>query len=393
MTIVRKRVRVLGAVAAASLAVTGLGACGTSSSGGGDKPAEQLTSAQLAAVSSLVKDAEGLATWQGPEKPIDISSLKGKTVYVLALDLGIPHINTITTVMKQVGGESGVNVVVVDGKSQVSNWSRGIQSAIAAKAAAIVAIAVDLDAVKSQLEQARKGGVAVVTGLSTDANSPIPDEYKSFIQGRVAEQYKRAGQVEAAWVIRESKGNANVLAIDAPGLAVSVPVKEGIQEVFDKYCSSCKVTWIHSPTASWGSQLLNNVQTSLRADPKINYVIPEFDGMATSAVAAVHQAGAQDRVKVSTYNATGSILSLLKSGDVVGADSGTQGPWEAWALMDAAFRAMLGQAAVPNYHIPIRLFTSSNIDSIDLSKGEGAWYGPLDYAGKFRSLWGLAAGQ
>lgn len=393
MTIVRKRVKVLGAVAAASLAFAGLGACGSSSPEGGDSPAVALTSDQLAAVTALVTDAEGLATWQGPEEKIDIGSLKGKTVYALALDLGIPHINTITSVMKQVGEESGVNVVVVDGKSQVSNWSRGIQSAIAAKAAAIVAIAVDLNAVKSQLEQARKDGVAVVTGLSTDANSPIPDEFKDVIQGRVAEQYKRAGQVEAAWVIRESKGNANVLAIDAPGLAVSAPVKEGIQEVFDKYCTSCKVTWIHAPTASWGSQLLNNVQTSLRADPKINYVIPEFDGMATSVVAAVHQAGAQDRVKVSTYNATGSILELLKSADVVGADSGTQGPWEAWALLDAAFRAMLGQAPVADYHIPIRLFTSSNIDSIDLAKGEGAWYGPLDYAAKFRGLWGLPGGQ
>jgi ribose transport system substrate-binding protein len=393
MTIVLKRVRVLGAVAAASLAVASLGACGTSSSGGGDEATPQLTSAQLDAVSALVADAEGLATWQGPDAKIDIGSLKGKTVYALALDLGIPHINTIASVMKEVGDESGVNVVVVDGKSQVSNWSRGIQSAISAKAAAIVAIAVDLDAVKSQLQQARKSGVAVVTGLSTDAGSPIPAEFKDFIQGAVAEQYKRAGQVEAAWVIRESKGKANVLAIDAPGLAVSIPVKEGIQEVFDKHCPACKVTWIHSPTASWGSQLLNNVQTSLRADPKINYVIPEFDGMATSVVAAVHQAGAQDRVKVSTYNATGSILALLKSGDVVGADSGTQGPWEAWALMDAAFRAILGEAAVPDYHIPVRLFTSSNIDSIDLDKGEGAWYGPLDYAAKFRALWGLSGGK
>jgi ribose transport system substrate-binding protein len=392
--------RVLGILAV----VASLGAataCGSGSNSGSTSTANTgsagqsgqtsgSTSSGLAQAEALVNGAVGEATWNGPTAGIDVSSLEGKTVYVISLDQAIPHINTITQVIKDVGKRTGVNVVVIDGKSQVSEWSRGIQQAIATKAAAIVAVAVDLDAVKSQLEQAKSQGIAVITGLSTDANAPIPDRFKSVIDGRVTEQYYRAGQVEAAWVLKDSGGHANVIAIDAPGLAVSVPVQDGIKNVFATMCPSCSVTWVHSPTSQWGSQLATNVRTALTRNPNATYIIPEFDGMATSVVSAIHQAGAASRVKVSTYNATQAILQLLKNDDVVGADSGTQGPWEAWALMDAAFRALLKQPAIENYHIPLRLFTKDNIGSIDLSKGEGAWYGPLDYAAKFQTLWGLS---
>ena len=389
---------VTAAAACSSSGPASTGGGGSSSTGGAVATTQSAQtpdttsagSADVAKAAALVKEAVGEATWNGPSDKIDIASLRGKTVYAISLDQAIPHINTITQVMKDIGKATGVNVVVIDGKSQVNEWSRGIQQAIATKAAAIVAIAVDLDAVKSQLEQAKAQGITVITGLSTDANAPIPDRFKSFIDGRVTEQYYRAGQLEAAWIIQDSGGKANVIAIDAPGLAVSVPVQEGIKNVFETMCSKCSVTWVHSPTAQWGSQLVTNVRTALTKNPDANYIIPEFDGMATSVVSAVHQAGAADRVKVSTYNATQAILQLLKNGDVVGADSGTQGPWEAWALMDAAFRSLLKQAPIANYHIPLRLFTKDNIGSIDLSQGEGAWYGPLDYAAKFKALWGLS---
>lgn len=380
----------VGIVTACSSAPTSSGNTNSGSAGQSSSQTTGSTSGGLAQAEALVNEAVGEATWNGPSTNIDISSLKGKTIYVLSLDQAIPHINTITQVMKEVGKLTGVNVVVIDGKSQVSEWSRGIQQAMAAKAAAIVAVAVDLDAVKSQLLQAKSQGMAVITGLSTDANAPIPERFKNVIDGRVTEQYYRAGQVEAAWVLKDSGGKANVIAIDAPGLAVSVPVKQGIKDVFGSMCPSCSVTWVHSPTSQWGSQLATNVRTALTSNPDATYIIPEFDGMATSVVSAIHQAGAAGRVKVSSYNATQAILQLLKNGDVVGADSGTQGPWEAWALMDATFRALLKQPAVENYHIPLRLFTKDNIGSIDLSKGEGAWYGPLDYAAKFQALWGLS---
>ena len=95
-------------------------------------------------------------------------------------------------------------------------------------------------------------------------------------------------------------------------------------------------------------------------------------------------------VKISTFNATKAIMEDMKRGGIVGADSGTQGPWEGWALADASFRALLGAKPVTNYKIPLRLFTKDNIATIDLKKPEDTWYGAVDFKGNYLKLWGLA---
>jgi ribose transport system substrate-binding protein len=384
-------------LAALSLVVAACGSSDSSSTAADTTAADTTASSTqssaaapdgVAEARQMVEEALGTPEWKGPDAPIDVSSLKGKTIWAISLDLAIPHMNTITESMKEAAEAAGAKVMVFDGKSQVSEWARGVEQAISAKADAIVPIAVGFDTIKAPLEKAKQAGIPVIAGLYTDAGEPIPPKFEDIVSGQVTEQYSRAGALEAAWTIADSDGKANVLAIDVPGIDVSKPVVQGIKDTFDRLCPDCKVTWKQAPTSEW-TKLGTLVRSALTSDPSIDYVIPLYDGMATFVVPGVHQAGAADRVKVSSFNATAAILEMLERGDVVAADSGTQGPWEGWALVDASFRAMLDEAPVDNYEIPLRLFTEENIDSIDISKGEAAWYGPLDYAGKFKSLWGV----
>lgn len=343
----------------------------------------------VAIATTMVQQGQAPERWLGPYQKIDVSKLRGKTIWYINLDQAIPHLATIGNSLSEAAAKAGVKVVQFDGKGQVKEWARGVEQAAAAKADVIVPLAVPLDAISAPLASARKAGVKIVAALYTDANVPLPKQFRTLAQHQMTEEYTKAGALEAAWIVKDSKGKANVLVMYPPELAVSQYVSTGIRATFAKTCPQCTVAWKKVSVAQWSTALPTLTRTALTGNSKLNYIIPMYDGMANFILPAVHQAGAEKRVKISTFNATKPIMEALKRGDVVGADSGTQGPWEGWALADASFRAILGSSPVKNYKIPLRLFTAQNIGKIDLGKPEDAWYGAVDFKGSFLKLWGI----
>lgn len=341
------------------------------------------------AAAEMVADGEAAATWQGPTETIDVSALRGKTIWYVNLDQAIPHLNAIGKALVEAAEAAGVNVVEFDGKSNVAEWQRGIEQATAQKADVIVPLAIPLEAIEAPLTAASQAGIPIVASLYTDANAPLPEQFAEIAHSQVTEEYVRAGELEAAWVVADSGGNANVLIFHAPEISVTQYVDEGIERVFAETCPECKLTWKEVPTSEWATQLGTLTRTALTDDPSINYVIPIYDGMVNFVLPAVHQAGAADRVKISSFNATKAVMEALQRRDVVGADIGTAENWEGWAIADASFRAMLGAPGVENYKIPVRLFTANNIDELDLNASEATWYGPVDFKAEFRKLWGV----
>ena len=72
----------------------------------------------------------------------------------------------------------------------------------------------------------------------------------------------------------------------------------------------------------------------------------------------------------------------LKRGYVVVAETGGPNLLQGWAFADEALRVLSGVPPLNNLGIPNRLFTARNINSIDLTKPEWTWYGPLDFQAK-----------
>lgn len=367
----------------AALAITVAGLAGTAAASG------TRTADGVSTAAKMVAQGEAKAQWKGPYAPIDAAKLRGKKIWYINLDQSIPHLATIGSSLAQAAKAAGVNVVQFDGKSQVQEWARGVQQAIAAKADVIVPLAVPLNAISAPLNDARKAGVRVVAALYTDANVPLPQEFRTIAQHQMTEEYVRAGALEAAWVVKDSKGKANVQVFYSPDIAVTEYVLKGVRDTFKSTCPGCNVKWKSLSIAQWSTQLNTLTRTAITSDPKLNYIIPIYDGMANFVAPAIAQVGAEKRVKISTFNATKAVMEELKRGGVVGADSGTQGPWEGWALADASFRALLGATPVKNYKIPLRLFTANNINTIDLTKPEDTWYGNVDFKSNFLKLWGL----
>jgi ribose transport system substrate-binding protein len=112
--------------------------------------------------------------------------------------------------------------------------------------------------------------------------------------------------------------------------------------------------------------------------------------MVLGMLPSVHAAGAQDRVKIVTFNASPSVLESLKNGDVVAANVGANPEQYGWAFADQTLRVLSDKEPVKDVKLPLRIFTRDNIDSIDLKAPQQSWYGDVDFKSEYQKLWSVS---
>jgi len=144
------------------------------------------------------------------------------------------------------------------------------------------------------------------------------------------------------------------------------------------------------PVGQWATQLATVTQTELQRDRSINYILPLFDSEATFIIPAVHAAGADQRVKLVSFNATPGVIDFLARRDVMAAEVGTSQPWEGWSMADQALRVLAGAKPVRDEKLKFRLFTRANVKSLDLTaETPESWYGNVPFRTNYRRLWRL----
>jgi ribose transport system substrate-binding protein len=336
---------------------------------------------------SAVQAAEQPVQWTPPGSKIDVSSLRGKTVFYIDYDLSIPFEATLLLGFKQGATAAGVKVVAFDGKSQVSEWSRGIDEAIAQHASAILLGGFPQSLVGPALQRAKAAGIPVIDTHSADAPPGSPG-ISSAIVAEAEHSYTLPGKLEADYITTKSKGTADIGFIQSSDLQSSDVARDAFTSESGKVCPACKVNMFDVSVANW-NQLQGQTQSILRANPNMQYIVPVFDGMAFFVIPGIIASGKQSQVKVVTFNATSAIMQDLGKGVVVAAEVGDATLWEGWGFADQTFRVLLGQQPLADINVPERLFDSTNIGSIDLSAQESTWYGNIDYQGLYKALWGL----
>src|SRR5206468_8999632 len=140
----------------------------------------------------------------------------------------------------------------------------------------------------------------------------------------------------------------------------------GIKQEFQKLCSStCTSTIQDAKIAEWSTRLPVLARNAV-SNPKVNWLLPLYDGMTQFTNPAVKQAGAADRVKVGSFNATKGIVDqLANSSDPLAIDVGSSLEWSGWAIADQSFRLLAGAQPVKDEKIPLRTFDKENIGQID----------------------------
>jgi ribose transport system substrate-binding protein len=348
------------------------------------------SSCDSAYVTKQLDDHKGVADWAYPGKPFDARRASGKTVFSIQENSTNPFTNTVVAGMRDVAGKAGVKIVDYPNQGQKTQWIQGIQQAISQKADVIVLSGGTIGPIyfKEQAAAADRAGIPIVTVVDRD----LTQDAQPGTAARVGQPYAEAARLDADWIIKQTKCDANVLVLTSNEVIAGDIGSKAAQDEFDKHCGGgCKTKYVNVPLSEWSTKIGTTTQTEVSSNPDLNYVFPLYDPMAQFVVPAIQLGGGSKRVKVATYNGTPGILRMIQTGDAVEMIVGENETHLGYAAMDQAMRLMTGVKPIGDgdYGIPLRVFDDSNVDQAGVPPKYGVGYGN-QWRDGFLKAWGLS---
>lgn len=373
----------------ALLAFAGLlaAACSTgnagSSSGGSDTNKAAVTKA-----TAMVNKYLGNPAFTSPGPDINVSALKGKTIFSLPASSSVAFVNTVDQAMARYAGNLGIKYVDYRNQQQQSQWLQGVNQAIGSKASAIDLLAgIPPDQLAPQLRQAKKAGIPTIDTNERDASQPTAP----YVAAYAFAPFKLAGQLMAAWAVRQTKGNAHVLVVTSNADTSSAAVQAGVTGELKAACgSSCTSSTVNVNPTDWATKLQTTVEGSLTSNPDINYILPVFDSMAQFIAPGIQATGKTGQVHVASFNGTPAILDMIRTGNIVTMDVGENTSDVAAAGLDQIMRTMLNKPAGHD-QINVRIMNKSNVGQAGIPATTGKGYGNASITG-YAKTWGVSAG-
>jgi ribose transport system substrate-binding protein len=382
-------VALLIVIAMLAAVASGCGAGDGNKSAGGTKTGGSST-CDLAYVTKQIDAHKGIADWAYPGDPFDAKKASGKTIFSIQENSTNPFTNTVVAGMKDVAAKVGVKIVDYPNQGQHTQWIQGIQQAISRKVDAIVLSGGTIGPIyfREQAVAAQRAGIPIITVVDRD----LTQDAQPNTAARVSQPYAEAARLDADWIIKQTKCDANVLVLTSNEVIAGDIGSTAARNEFAKHCGGgCKTKFVNVPVSEWSTKIGTTTQTEVSANPDLNYVFPLYDPMAQFVVPAIQVGGGITRVKVATYNGTPGILRMIQTGDTVEMIVGENETHLGYAAMDQAMRLVTGVDPIADgdYGIPLRVFDDSNVDEAGVPPGYGVGYGDQWRAG-FLKAWGLS---
>lgn len=367
-----------------------LAACTSSSGNAGPSSSGSAgSSAGLAAATAAVDKLRAVPAFTAPGSAVDVGKLRGKHIFVIPIT-ETPAGTAIETAEKAVAKDAGVTLTFYPNQGAVSDWVKGMQSAVARKADLIILEdAPDPRQLQPQIRAAKVAGIPVIVTHFYDALMPEPpgcDGCAAGVTAVVKAPLTGAAAAMADWTIVDSKGTADVLIVTINGLLPIPSMVDAAKKEFADKCPKCKVKVVKLDITQIGNGAIGAVSTALAQDPKINYINPMFDVLIAGSLASAQTANKAGQVKLMSYNGSDfAMKDVATSSSPVQMDVAEPDEWIGYANMDQAFRVLAGMQPVSEV-TPIRVFDSTNIAQAGPKYTSG--FGDA-YRNGFRQLWGL----
>jgi ribose transport system substrate-binding protein len=382
------------------LATLLLAACGSDSGDGGSagSPTSSGSSAETTSAGgefgALQKKLDALKaapafTHPGPE--IDVSSLKGKTFYVIPLAYNTEFNKLQADATVVAGKAAGVNVKVYSTTGTPTQWQQGMQRAIADDAAAIILQGPDPNLLIPQIRQAEAKGIPVVSSHYVDQD--VAEEVKSKIpnlQIAVPGPFNEASRLLADYVTVESGGKANVVYVPLTDFGtLQKQMTDAFEKELSSVCPDCKLTRADTTLAKV-TETPSAITSAMRRDPKIDWIVAAFDLSVPYAQTALQTLRKTDETKIASFNATSAVLKLMQQdGHPLVADIGEPIPVMGYTSLDQAMRLALKKEPV-NEPVFMRMFTQDNVDEAGTPPTPVDGYGdPQSFVDGYKKLWGV----
>ncbi|MCW2529835.1 MAG: ABC-type sugar transport system periplasmic component-like protein [Pseudonocardiales bacterium] len=369
------------ALAACSSSATSASSDGSAGASGADGSSAS-TNSGIAGAQALLDQYSKTPAFVSPGASFPVSSAAGKTIWVVVSDDSIPFLQSVINGMKKAAATVDVNIHVFDGKGQTSTAADGVEQAIAAKAAAIDVISVNLPFISQAVADAKSAGIPVVGVLNTDAKAPVEDG----AAGEVTLDYGLQGKLLAAYAIATTKGNTQAAFLNFPSIATFAAMKTGIQDGFTSYCpASCKLNTINLTESDFKTDAQTDTPAALTRNPKTNWIFPAIDAVAQFVIPAINTLGKSSSVQVGSINAFAANLKFVQTNAGQSVDVGNNNAWLGYATLDGSLRAMAGKSFGVET-VPVKVFDADNLKGLDVTD-EGALFAGTDYATQYAALW------
>lgn len=382
----RRSMRVIGAAGAAAALVLGLAACDSSDSSDDASASGDSQNSELAA--TVKKLSQPLDEYPVPEEKLsELPDVSGETLYYIPITQQSPQFAVTEATVKQAAKTLDMKVQVCDGKGTPTDVSSCVKQATKADAASIILDAVSYDIASNAIDSAQSADIPVVISnqVADDAH-PASDTFT--YAGESGSDMDRA---LASWVSLDSDGDADVLINQSTdGPSPEQFVKAG-QEVYDEHCPDCTIT-INKVSSANFDKIPSSTSSALLKNPNVEYVESQFEQYLQATKSGIQQAGKTSDVKTVTAAAQLSGLKELSNKSFLHAAAAPASAYQGWVDVDAALRLIAGDE-IPDYTIPVRLFTQDTIGDVTLTEDaeiSGEWFGPTDFPEQFQDLWGIA---
>lgn len=319
-----------------------------------------------------------------PTTKIDMSSLKGKTVWYISPSQATGYALAVSQGLAAAGKAAGVNVQIFDGKGEPTLFTQGVEQAVAQHAGAIILYGINPALVPQGLAQAKAAHIPVLTALTGE---PAPSNGTVFeaINENVAQE--AASMADYAAYITGCKVNG-ATSYD-PLYPSLVTERNTIKAELAKLCpTTCTVTPAQMALATMATTLAPSVQSLIQRNPNLNSIFATFDQAATYEQPAVASSGS--KVKIIGTDGLPPNVNSIRAGDAQIADVAFVPPqYLGWLVLDQVARQLLGKPTGVNgapYTLPVQTIDKANVGT---SSSIASLFPKLaDYEAQFKALWG-----
>jgi len=341
--------------------------------------------AGLADAKALVDKHLQVPQFEATMPAFDAACAKGKKLLSIPVSSTIPFVQGVESALEETGTKLGLSVMHWKNQGNPTQWVQGVEYAISNKFDAIDLFGgIIPSSIGPQVKAAREAGIKIFGASYSDTTQ----EGDPLADVTLAQPYSEAGGIIAAWIAAKTEGKANVLIIGSDDIQQSQPFAKAIGAALDKACGGgCTHKYANVNIPDWATKIQSTVQSSLLADPSINYVVPLYDSMSQFILPALAITGRKGDVKIATFNGTPEVLDMVRNGDVE-MDVGESLSWMARSMLDGYMRGMCGMDGGKKLNVQLRIFNKDNAAEAGVPAAFNQGYGDSDVAG-FNTLWGV----
>lgn len=365
------------AAAAAGTSATTAGGAGTATAG---DPLAQAKAATAQAIKSTNRHVD----------PTSRPAAKDKHVVVISsgeasLSSSIPS-DAAVEAAKALGWKADL----YDAKLNPANYGPLIRQAIAAGANGIVLDAIDCQAAKAPLQEAKAKGIVITSIYAFDCSDPLAGaEAKGLYDanvnfagaepGKLSESY---GKDQANYVIANSENKAKVIVLEDDEFVVLKYTYKGFTDQIKASGGAEVVSTLQFTVADLASNLTAKVQAELLKHPDATWIKSPYTA-ATLAGVIPGLGDKAGKIKVMGGEGFQPELDLVRTGKIAAVNV-ISSDWTGWASIDA-MNSVFNKTPTVDSGIGWTI-----VDKDHGLPASGNFIPAVDFKAEFKKAWGVA---